>query len=229
MTAIETVQIDHEIFRFENEVQMDKKTEEDVRIIYEAEFLAEERKPFSNILEDISRGREAIYIYMNKYDGTVVGFAMVIYLPVNRVLVLEYLAVKRDLQSKGLGSKLFRRILKDLEDEGETIGLIFEVDPLETATDFDGRVNRVRRINFYHKNNSTILENARGYMMPNQTGEGGIPMLLMWNPNCKSNPNLPRIDIENIIIEMYEKLYGRQEKDPLVVEILRRIRLNYCS
>jgi GNAT superfamily N-acetyltransferase len=161
--------------------------------------------------------RDDYRMYALILNATVAATA-ILYLPKSEQFVLlDYMAVRADLRSLGLGSMLFGELVKIASQERPAAGyLIFEVDDdREDSTSADS-INR-RRIEFYRRLGAQLLSNA-DYLFPSPTGPG-IPMRLMvyrLRPEIELSQETVRLAVENI----FREIHGREKNDTLLRSIV---------
>ena len=109
--------------------------------------------------------RDDYRIYALLLNETVAATA-ILYLPkTSRFVLLDYMGVRLDLRGRGVGSTLFRELVKITSRERPAAGyLIFEVDDDREDFSHADSVNH-RRIDFYHRLGAQLLSNAN-YFFP---------------------------------------------------------------
>ncbi|MES2219191.1 MAG: GNAT family N-acetyltransferase [Pseudomonadota bacterium] len=101
---------------------------------------------------------------------------------------LHYFAVAKAWRNKSLGSKLFPTILTEadkfvLENNQETLGLIWEVeDPTVAQTEQD-RYIQIKRINFYERLGGKVFNSK--FIQPAINNQNTVPMQLMYHSTKK--------------------------------------------
>ena len=161
--------------------------------------------------------RDDYRIYALLLNETVAATA-ILYLPkTSRFVLLDYMGVRLDLRGRGVGSTLFRELVRITSRERPAAGyLIFEVDDDREDFSHADSVNH-GRIDFYHRLGAQLLSNAN-YFFPSPTGPG-VPMRLMvyqLHSETKLTRNTVSAAVENIFLE----IHGRQKNDPLLRSIL---------
>ena len=110
--------------------------------LYRAAFPSSERKPFSIILSMHRKGKTDVWCFCS--GGRFAGFASTI--NDRDLILLDYLAVKKDVRGRGVGSC----ILRALKEHYAGRGLFVEIEsPFEDGPD---RNERIRRKHFYLSN-----------------------------------------------------------------------------
>jgi ribosomal protein S18 acetylase RimI-like enzyme len=190
----------------------------EVQRIYVASFPATERLEFADILESIGNGERSLH---TACDGeTVVGFAVTMPLIRAHVLLLEYLAVREDARNQGVGSTLLQDILETLRCTNGGQGILFEVEPPEDEIGPKTEM-RKRRIEFYRRIGAEVVDDGGAYRMPDLSGEGSMPMRLMWLPRDPACKAAVEQHLGLCIAEIYRVSYRRQVDDPLLQSILQ--------
>ena len=149
----------------------------DCKSIYDdmlRQFPPEELKPyecFKNLIGDNYR------IYQVK-ENIPVGY--VILFETTDYILIDYLAVYTDFQSKGFGGK----ILESLKQNCNKKGCFLEVEKPDLQNP-----NTIRRIDFYERYGAERLPVS--YIYPNS--EGGLPMDLYYIPYAEQKPALSEV------------------------------------
>jgi len=164
--------------------------------------------------------RDDYRMYAFLLDQSVAATA-ILYMPkAEPFILLDYMAVRADLRSLGLGSKLFQELVKIAHRERPAAGyLILEVD--------DDRADPVRvdsanrgRIEFYRRLGAQLLSNA-DYLFPSPTGLG-VPMRLMVYRLCPGS-RLSRETIRATVENIFREIHGREKNDTLLRSILDQL------
>jgi GNAT superfamily N-acetyltransferase len=148
----------------------------------------------------------------------VIGFSTVFAPPGERFCLLEYLAVRRDLRGRGVGTGLFRQsqLAADL-DGGAT--MLLEVDfPLPSSPDYEVAT---RRMAFYQRLGCMLIE-ALEYILP-LPGEGPPPemRLLVYRPG--TSPAIGREALERWLEQVYTIVYGMARGDERIAKMMATV------
>ena len=202
--------------RITNPSSLSGRWAEQVNRIYVDSFPPSHRVEFSEFVESVAEGHRLLFLA--DIESDVVGFAIICPLFYEDVYFLEYFAVDPQLRSGGIGSALLQYFAETLRSDKHAAGLIFEV---ETDEGPEAEQNR-RRIRFYVKNGATLIDHLE-YRMPVLSGEGTIPMKLMWLPLNKPDKTLNNQTLRDYIVHIYAEIYERHEGDPLLQSILQNL------
>ena len=149
-----------------------------------------------------------------------VAATAILYAPKDEEFVLlDYMAVHADLRGLGLGSLLFRELVKISSRERAAGYLILEVDGDRGDSAHVDSANR-RRVEFYRRLGAQLVANA-DYLFPSPTGPG-VPMRLMvyrLRPETKLSPETVRASVENI----FREIHGRGKDDLLLRSIIEHL------
>ncbi|MBX3063107.1 MAG: GNAT family N-acetyltransferase [Anaerolineae bacterium] len=193
--------------------------------IYEDNFPPEERKPFELIAKGIQAGKYYAFVAVETQaeatTASVAAFAFLLLLDTAPVLFLEYIAVDKNLHSKGLGTQLFKSIESSLQQEGNITAIVWEVEPLLTDDPTD---QRVRRVKFYHQLGAILITNSESYCMPDYESGGYVPLRLMWKPIGSSRTQPTTDEIVQFVDGIYRAAYSDHMhlRDQIVAELLAK-------
>ena len=131
-------------------------------------------------------------------------------------VLLDYMAVSKNHRNKKLGTQLFQYLSKIIS--GFNKYMIIEV---ENHLFGNNITERKRRLNFYIQNGAHVLDNVN-YILPSLDGTSPTEMMLMISPKYKNN----FIDSElvrELISRLYIELYKRDEKDIVLIKMLKQL------
>jgi GNAT superfamily N-acetyltransferase len=173
-----------------------------VRAIYEEAFPPELRVPFAE-LDDGGPDDGGLIVAL---DGDVpAGFASLRRLAA--AMFVRYFAVAAARRRQGAGRRLWHLLPGAVP--GWPGRVVFEVeDPAETGDPAEQLVRR-GRIAFWRSCGTALLP-VPGYVMPDLTGAGTEPMLLMAAPACAGE------ELRQLVQSVYTGRYGLPASDPLV-------------
>ncbi len=113
-------------------------------------FPEDEKKPLAVIERLVATGLYQI-LYVEK-EGDICGAAFLTTYPGGRIYLLDYLAVREDVRSKGYGGELLRACLNATEG----LPVLIETESLESAPDEEELAVRKRRNQFYQRNGAVM-------------------------------------------------------------------------
>lgn len=114
-----------------------------VQKLYECSFPKIERKPWNTIM-NFTKEKKYLPMVIHDENDEPVGMCFLMLSP--KLLLLDYLAVDKAVQSSGIGALVLKEILRLFP--GKTT--IIEIEPL--FKDADNYPQRIRRLKFYLKN-----------------------------------------------------------------------------
>lgn len=130
--------------------------------------------------------------------------------------LLDYMAVSEKHRNNHFGTKMFNFLVDKVK--GNHKFLLLEV---ENYLFGNNREQRKKRVNFYLKNGSYLLDNVP-YVLPSLDNLLPLEALLMIAPKYKS-AHLKKSEIENLIKCLYLEIYEKSENDALLVSVLKNI------
>jgi GNAT superfamily N-acetyltransferase len=130
-------------------------------------------------------------MFAGSLDGRVVLMGVLWPIEGTSFVLLDYLAVRKDMRGRGLGTIFLKNAL-ELNDTPEK-HLLMEV---EDPTVGDDREQRKKRISFYRRSGARTMSGVR-YLLP-PLGSGPTKMVRL------------------AICSIYKGLYGRPGDDPLL-------------
>ncbi|MBP3301336.1 MAG: GNAT family N-acetyltransferase [Clostridia bacterium] len=121
---------------------------ENLRLLYEEAFPADEKKPFALMLQKREEGSME-FLTVEEDGGEFLG--LVIMILHKGIALLDYFAISPEKRGGGIGS----RILEELKERYDGKRLLLEIeDPDEPA---DNTPERLRRRGFYQRNGMEIM------------------------------------------------------------------------
>lgn len=167
-------------------------------VIYRSSFPDNERLPEAKLAEKITNQEFQLWV---SYEESKVNF-MAILCPLKETnfTLLGYVAVAENLRGKGIGEDFLKYIGKELKEKDKF--LLLEVENPELG---DNREIKQRRINFYQRLGSKILEKVR-FLLPNLSNEAPPEMLLMIYPSYPLNYIKGEL-VRELINKVYEQFY----------------------
>lgn len=187
---------------------------QDAMLIYQEAFPPSERQPLSKISQRIAAGKSQLFVGI--MDEAVICMALLWDFNNTDFTLLDYMAVSQKHQNKNFGSKFFNFLVDKVKSNHKF--LLLEVENYMFG---DNREQRKKRINFYLKNGSYLLENVP-YMLPSLDRSLPLEAQLMIAPKYKST-YLKKSEIENLIKRLYLEIYEKPENDALLVSVLKKI------
>ncbi len=122
--------------------------------------------------------RTAEFLLAETQEGEPVGISHYVYSEDCKAGLLWYIAVRKDIRSKGFGSQIYHESVQRLKnDHPEIIALMFEVeDPMHVDTDEENQLAH-RRITFYRRNGAKLVSGI--HYLQSVGWQPPIPMHLM--------------------------------------------------
>jgi GNAT superfamily N-acetyltransferase len=163
-----------------------------------------ERQPDGIITRRVEKG--TVGMFAGSLAGRVVLMGVLWPIEGTSFVLLDYLAVKKEMRGRGLGTMFLKNAL-ELNNTPEKHLLMEIEDPMVG----DDREQRARRISFYRRSGARTMSGVR-YILP-PLGSGPTQMVLMVMPAVQS---LPGSEVKLAIRSIYKGLYGRMGDDPLL-------------
>ncbi len=198
---------------FESMAQLDALDLERAKAIYEDGFPLHQRMAFDEIVDSALDGTR--HVIVARADGPIVGLSVVYPLSSAPALFLEYFAIDRGHRGRGIGTRLWRHILRSAQGL-QSEGFVFEVDdPEEEDLPSEEARTRRRRVAFYLRLGARFLPVA-DYRVPFITGQGEERLRLMWARLREGSPG----SLRDLVLAVYEEGYELSRDDSLVVAAL---------
>ncbi len=207
-----------EIKKWTKSVLSDEAAKQICRIAEES-FPPEEREPCQTFLKTIQDGRSILYTASDKNTNR--GFTKLTPLKNTNIYLMEYLAVETRSRNQGIGGKILQFIKKDLKAV-KGLGLILEVEPPEMPGGEEREI-RQRRIRFYQRNGAQMVLDGGTYRMPNLTGEGSLPMRLMWLPIKEGGGPPTKLTLSELFTLIFTETYGGEPNEGLLHAIIKAL------
>jgi hypothetical protein len=185
-----------------------------VAAIYADSFSRSLRVPFAELSQPAEGNRMLVALDRQ----APVGFAALRLLGSVGWSFLRYFAIDRSRRSRGSGREFWPILKQELAVGGWPARIAFEVeDPAEAAGDAAECLLRRRRIAFWTAVGARLLP-VPDYVMPDYTGAGTEPVLLM------TSAEVPTADeARSLVLGIYADRYGLSPADPLVLRALATI------
>lgn len=181
--------------------------------IYESSFPSNETRP-SKEIEQMLKTDDNYHLYVFLNTNEVVGISLLYNFKDLHVGLLDYMAVTKGNQRKGIGTQLFNFTLKGFEANVlNGVGLLFEIQK-ENVLDERERDKRIRRIRFYERLGAKILEGVNYLLPPLQPDVEPEEMYLMIKP-CVETSFLSKDSTVQYIEAIYSKIYKYRNYDLL--------------
>ncbi|MBF5043041.1 GNAT family N-acetyltransferase [Aggregicoccus sp. 17bor-14] len=182
--------------------------------LYAQAFPASEREPPEVILRSLRLGVGRALAA--REGGVTQGLAVLHLLQDPDVVFLVYLALAPGVRGQGRGGALLEAAWREgaaaLAAQGRVArGLVWEVDPPETAPDAAERAVRERRLRFFTRAGAQPLPTA--YLQPPlAAGAGPLPMRLLYRA-ATAHP-VESFEPEALVRAMYAQKYGAVNRLP---------------
>lgn len=186
----------------------------DAMLIYQEAFPSNERQLLSKISERIAAGKSQLFVGI--MDEEVICMALLWDFSNTDFTLLDYMAVSEKHRNNHFGTKMFNFLVDKVKSNHKF--LLLEV---ENYLFGNNREQRKKRVNFYLKNGSYLLDNVP-YVLPSLDNSLPLEALLMIAPKYKS-AHLKKSEIENLIKRLYQEIYEKSENDALLVSVLKNI------
>ena len=171
--------------------------------IYLTYFLPQENRPLEKIISMIQKD-DNYHLFVALQDETVIGISLLYIFPSLKFGLLDYMAVIREFQGKGIGSKLFNFTFELFCSRiSDGIGLLMEIQKDNILNIKENEI-RKDRIKFY-KNLGCKFLHGINYLLPSQLGGQPEEMYLMIK-QIKNIKSLSKFDIFKIVNAIYSKI-----------------------
>ena len=180
--------------------------------IYNESFPSNEKQPLSLIKKRITEKTSNLFVGL--LNEEVICMALLWDFKDLEFVLLDYMAVDKEYRNNKFGASLFKFLTNTIESCNKY--MIIEVEDYLFG---NNKELRKKRINFYIRNGAYVL-NEVPYMLPSLDDTIPTEMTLMISPRYQKD----MIDfekIEKLIKQLYSDLYGKTEKDNLLLSILK--------
>jgi GNAT superfamily N-acetyltransferase len=184
--------------------------------IYRSSFPANERHPASSIAERLAMRR--YWLFIEEADHKAVFMAILYPIRGTDFILLDYMATAEGFRNQGIGSAFLRYALDLLKARSSNEQLFLEV---ENPACGDNREQRQRRVGFYRRLGTKVLEGVR-YVLPPLSGDQPTEMVLMVFPK-PGLERLPGTVVRELILRVYHELYCRDEADPFLKSFIPNV------
>jgi GNAT superfamily N-acetyltransferase len=172
--------------------------------IYLTYFPPQETRPLEKTISMIQKD-DNYHILVAIQHETVIGISLFYIFPSLKFGLLDYMAIIKEFQGKGIGSKLFNFTF-DIFSSGisDGIGLLMEIQK-DNVQNIEENKIRKNRIKFYINLGCKFLHGIN-YLLPSQIGGQPEEMYLMIKP-IKNIKSLSKFDIFKIVKAIYSNIY----------------------
>ncbi len=182
--------------------------------IYREAFPPNEKQPEQIICERVEKKKSVLYCL--KYNSKIVGITLLWDFKNSKFQLLDYFAIIEEQRKIGMGSFFFKEISNLVNQTGKR--LIMEV---EHPAYGNNKSERKRRIDFYIKNGSFILNHVP-YILPPLDGTIPTEMFLLIAPGSEGEV-FNRTQIIDLINRIYLELYERDKNDFLLNKFIDKL------
>jgi GNAT superfamily N-acetyltransferase len=190
---------------------------EELRSIYVSTFPLENAKQldtYINHIHDMLRNNNRYHLYAAIEERSMIGISLLYMFDNLKMALLDYMAVTRNFQRRGIGRKLFEftnnafnRCIPD------NIGMLLEV-PKENVFDPDELLRRKRRIQFYSRLGVKVLKSVN-YLLPIQVDRDTAEEMHLMIKLSKDITRISKMSIINFINSVYTDVYDYRRTDLL--------------
>ncbi len=184
--------------------------------IYETSFPANERQSVELITERFNLHKYQVFVGFQQ--STVVAFAFLYHFNNPKLILLDYIAVKPEFRTKGVGSQFLQELIKRLKLKQNRHYIIGEVENPEFG---ENKEERRLRLEFYSRLGIKTVKRIK-YILPPLSGTIPTDMLLMIHPTPKPGQYAKKTFVD-LITELYVEKYNRAPDDELLKKIIMTI------
>ena len=182
--------------------------------IYIDTFPENVRRPISSIETAVKGDKSRLII--GRINDNIVSMALLCPLQGTSFVLGDYLAIKEEYRSKGIGEHFIKNIFSIIDDI-QFEYLLGEVESPYLEED----KSKVRRVNFFKRLGMKELKDVR-YILPPFQGTSPTEMILMVFSKTEES-RLLGSELRNIIIRIFSEIYDRDEEDEILALNLKGI------
>ena len=182
--------------------------------IYINTFPENIRRPVAFIEMEIKGDKTRLII--GRIDDKIVSMALLCPLKGTSFVLGDYLAIREEYQSQGIGEHFLKNIFSIIDDI-QFEYLLGEVESPYIEQD----KSKMRRVNFFKRLGMKELKDVR-YILPPLQGTSPTEMILMVFSKMEEN-RLIGDEVRNIIIRIFSEIYNRDEDDEILALNLKGI------
>ncbi len=188
----------------------------EIMMLYLDSFPENERQSEVLIKARIRSGRNQMF---GGYEQSkLFTFALIYYFNNPKFCLLDYYAVRKEFRGKGLGKFFLKSLFEALKLKEKKSYIVIEVEDPNYGVN---STERADRIEFYKSLKVAQVKEMR-YILPPLSGTESTEMLIMVYPK-PDHDIINRIDIVNLVKELYIEKYERDPSDPLLKTTLNLI------
>jgi GNAT superfamily N-acetyltransferase len=180
--------------------------------IYRKSFPGNERQKEEVVLQRLNSGKEELFVGLK--DDEVISMALVFNLFSSGFVLLDYFAVSEHERRLGTGTRFIQYLVRRYYQSNNQI--ILEV---EDPGDGKNLEERQQRVNFYRRLGAKCLQDVH-YVLPALDGTTSTKMILMIFTEGNVSV-VPRPEVENLLLDLYEQVYNKNPDDPLVLDVIQ--------
>jgi GNAT superfamily N-acetyltransferase len=190
---------------------------EELRSIYVSTFPLENAKQldtYINHIHDMLRNNNRYHLYAAIEERSMIGISLLYIFDNLKMALLDYMAVTRNFQRRGIGRKLFEFTNNEFNRcIPDNIGMLLEV-PKENVFDPDELLRRKRRIQFYSRLGVKVLKSVN-YLLPIQVDRDTAEEMHLMIKLSKDITRISKMSIINFINSVYTDVYDYRRTDLL--------------
>jgi GNAT superfamily N-acetyltransferase len=190
---------------------------EELRSIYVSTFPLENAKQldtYINHIHDMLRNNNRYHLYAAIEERSMIGISLLYMFDNLKMALLDYMAVTRNFQRRGIGRKLFEFTNNEFNRcIPDNIGMLLEV-PKENVFDPDELLRRKRRIQFYSRLGVKVLKSVN-YLLPIQVDRDTAEEMHLMIKLSKDITRISKMSIINFINSVYTDVYDYRRTDLL--------------
>ncbi len=204
--------------------RLDRQEANAIVQIYHDSFSPSQRIADSTLIgliDDLPGSRRNAF-YVAERGQEIVGFAYILFFPSFRMAHLMYLAIGKSARGHGAGRVLFDQLVTRCEQFRQPPHWItVEAIRPEFTADPDERASRETTASFLEEVGCLKVD-ADFQAPPLGPGLGVVPFWIMARP--VGDPGVDPALVPDMLLVLYQLVYGLPEEHPLVVHCLRSVR-----